>query len=326
MTRARHRCLGFSNGLFLTCAIPRPCYNIQMQEIAFSVDELVPEAGRTLMAEMLGRILAYDKQVRLDADMTAVHEMRKSIRRTFTCFKLFGPYFEPGVLRQYKRPLGRIMRRLATSRDLAVFRLKLAAFNEANDQAYEDLAAYFDVEQQVADTLLIRYLEKPTRRAFFASYLAFTESRGLGVRALDRPGMRSTIGHHLPVLIFTRVATVRAFEDGLSDASLKELHRLRIQFKDLRYALQFFAPLLGGEASSIFLDLKALQDILGDLNDTNVALQLLNVVPDREVSVARYRQHQREEQVGLLAAFEPAWEQFDRPQWRRALAKAAVSV
>jgi CHAD domain-containing protein len=296
-----------------------------MQEFAFSVDELVPEAGRALMAEMLSRILAEDGKVRLDADVTAVHEMRKSIRRTFTCFKLFNPYFEPGVLRQYKRPLGRLMRRLATSRDLAVFRLKLAAFNEANDWAYEDLAAYFNMEQEVADSLLIRYLKNPKRQEFFASYLAFTASRGLGVRAHDRPGMRSKIGHHLPVLIFTRVATVRAFEDGLSGASLKELHRLRIQFKDLRYALQFFAPLLGGETSSIFVDLKALQDILGDLNDTAVALQLLDTVPDREASVARYRQHQREEQLHLLEAFQPAWEQFNRPQWRRALAKVAVS-
>ena len=40
-----------------------------------------------------------------------------------------------------------------------------------------------------------------------------------------------------PVLIYTRLAGVRAYGPLLSTASLEQLHALRIEFKKLRYAL-----------------------------------------------------------------------------------------
>jgi CHAD domain-containing protein len=297
-----------------------------MEDINFTSEECVAEAGRSIMAGLLTVMMAHDARVRVDADTIAVHEMRKSIRRTFTCFRLFDPFFEPGVLQTYRRSLRRIMRRLGRSRDLAVFRMNLAAFNDANQGQFDDLVAHFAGKQEAVDRKLIRYLEKHKLRAFFASYVAFTESRGLHVCADDGQALQPKIGHFIPIMVFERIAAVRAFEDVVAHASLKQLHRLRIQFKELRYTLQFFASLLGNVTPSILLDLNSLQDVLGHLNDTTVALEFLESLPGHEASATRCRRLQFEEQERLLQAFGPAWEQFNTPQWRQAVATAVASV
>ena len=48
-----------------------------------------------------------------------------------------------------------------------------------------------------------------------------------------------------PVLIYTRLASVRAFETHLEDAPIERLHMLRIEFKKLRYTVEYFQEVLG---------------------------------------------------------------------------------
>ena len=53
-------------------------------------------------------------------------------------------------------------------------------------------------------------------------------------------------------------------------------HDLRIEFKKLRYALEFFAPLISGKRLSAFQSsLSRIQDILGTLNDQVTASRLI---------------------------------------------------
>jgi CHAD domain-containing protein len=292
-----------------------------MGERVLTADEHVAEAGRIIMSQQLDKILYHEEGVRANADVTAVHEMRKSIRRTFTCFKLFRPYFEHGILKRFQRGLRRIMRRLGYSRDLAVFRMKLDAFDESTQQPLDDLSAYWDDRQKSADSINMRYLTKSKSQIFLGKYRKFTQTPGMGVKKINS-WAPIKFRHHMPILIYQRVAAVRAFDDKLNGASAAQLHRLRIQFKELRYTLQFFAPLLGEEIGRVLLSLKQSQEILGDLNDTSVALRLLDETVDLEYSVARYREYQENEKERLIRSFSPVWQQFDQPQWRRDLAEA----
>jgi hypothetical protein len=65
----------------------------------------IAEAGRRLMADELTIIQAHWPELRLSSAMVAVHETRKAIRRTFTLFKLFAPYFAPGELEYHRARL-----------------------------------------------------------------------------------------------------------------------------------------------------------------------------------------------------------------------------
>jgi len=292
-----------------------------MDEFTLTADEHVAETGRFIMSQQLDKILTYADGVSSDADVTAVHEMRKAIRRSFTCFKLFQPYFEPGILKPYRRGLRRIMRRLGICRDLAVFRLKLDVYNEQSERPLTELAVYWENRQSIADREVMNYLAKQKQQSLLVRYRTFTESPGLGVMKPMDPWAPVKTRYHLPILIYQRVAGVRAFDDKLEISTVKQLHRLRIQFKELRYTLQFFAPLLGEEVETALESLKQSQEHLGNLNDSTVALRFLDEMAVLERSVTRYRLYQAEEQERLVGSFLPVWQRFDQPDWRRDLAE-----
>ena len=291
-----------------------------------TTDLRVAEAGRLMMAQQLAKILKYGQQVQADAEMTAVHEMRKAIRRTFTSFKLFRPYFKRGTIKSYRRGLRRIMRRLGCSRDLAVIRLKLDAYNESVQRPLEDLATYWRAEQVNADDTIMRYLDERKQQAFLAEYGRFTKTPEMGALSKADPWAAVKISHLAPVLIYQRVAAVRAFGDALRNATVEQLHRLRIQFKELRYTLQFFEPLLGADVQAVLVSLKRSQEHLGDLNDATVALQLLDEVSGLESSVDQYRRFQQDEMQRLVGTFWPVWQEFDQPTWRHQLAEVIAAL
>jgi len=54
----------------------------------------------------------------------------------------------------------------------------------------------------------------------------------------------------------------------IDNSELPEFHRLRIQVKRLRYALEFVAPAYGSSLNDVILQTVRLQDNLGDLQDT----------------------------------------------------------
>ncbi len=297
-----------------------------MEEITLTADDHVAEAGRLMMEQQLATIIYLEESVRTTADMLAVHGMRKAIRRTLTCFKLFGPYFDPGTLKSYRRGLRGIMNRLAASRDMAVFGMKLAAYNQAAEWPLDDLAHEWENWQKAVDEKTMRYLAKPKQQAFLGQYQAFVGTPGEGVMHHSNKWVPVKLRHHIPILVFRRIAAVRAIGDQMQSATVKQLHQLRIQFKDLRYSLQFFAPLLGEELEIMLIDLEQSQEILGNLNDTTVALQLLSETVGLDASVARYTAYQAQEQEHLVASYLPVWQEFDRPGWRRSMAGIVASL
>ena len=164
----------------------------------------IAEAGRLLMAGELAIIQTHWPALRLAADTTAVHETRKAIRRTFTLFKLFAPYFAPDELEPHRATLRRMMRRLAPCRDAAVFRLKLAAYNETAEPPLTKLADHWDERQARADEKLREYLGRRPVIRRLDRYTRLTVSPGMGLpRGKDRAAPL-LVGHALPALLFQR--------------------------------------------------------------------------------------------------------------------------
>ena len=123
-------------------------------------------------------------------------------------------------------------------------------------------------------------------------------------------------------------------------AAIPTLHALRIDFKRLRYTLEFFEEVLGPEARQVVNEIKTMQDHLGDLNDAAVAETMLREFVDHhnetysgvplvmrpDISgVLAYAAAKDEEKRRLLETFPEAWANFNRDQVRRDLA-LAVSV
>jgi CHAD domain-containing protein len=126
----------------------------------------------------------------------------------------------------------------------------------------------------------------------------------------------------------------------LESATIDQLHALRIEFKKLRYTLEFFSEVLGKETKDLINEIKKLQDHLGDLNDADVACTILREFLDnwetRQVHlpimerenpepVVAYLASKHAERYLLTTTFHEAWQGFDQPETRSKLA-SAVSV
>jgi CHAD domain-containing protein len=127
--------------------------------------------------------------------------------------------------------------------------------------------------------------------------------------------------YHLPVLVYQRLAAVRALGDSLEHATYAHLHRLRLRFKELRYTLQFFAPLLGEEATALIPLTEQFQQQLGLLNDAHVALTWLAETPGCDQEVAAYTLHRQEEYTRCLTSLYPLWQSFNTAETRQQLAR-----
>jgi CHAD domain-containing protein len=280
----------------------------------------IVEAGRRLMADELTIIQAHWSELRQSSAMVAVHETRKAIRRTFTLFKLFAPYFAPGELERHRAGLRKMMRRLAPCRDTAVFRLKLAAYNESASNPLWALEAAMAERQAGVDRKLGEFLGRASTYQTLNQYATLLATEGVG---LPEPSLKSApllVRHELPSLIFRLLGAVRAYGDILDTATSVQFHQLRIQFKELRYTLTFFQGLLDGSGASIIEVSSRVQDHLGDLNDTAVALSLLKEMTCCPTEAAIYAGFQKAEMARLTAEFPPLYHEFDQADVRRQLA------
>ena len=109
----------------------------------------------------------------------------------------------------------------------------------------------------------------------------------------------------------------------ISQLGFADLHRLRIQARRLRYAIEFFLPLFDDKAAGTLQALVDLQDCLGQFNDDASAWELLDVLAAEDAS-ADYQQA-----IGFVRGwcagdaeqcrnrFEDVWKRFDasHPWW-----------
>ena len=266
----------------------------------FAPTEGVGEAGRCLLGEMQQKVQAYWPAAATYTDPLAVHEFRKAIRQSFTIYRVFAPYFLQGTLAHFRRRWRKVMRRLGRSRDITIF-LQGLETHLAGDTWSPVERAGLECLRDVWQTSLISPLD--TSPAYQIRFVA-------------------------PRLINDKVTMVRQHHHLVTGGTLAELHQLRIDFKELRYTLRFFAPLLGLPVLSCLYVLEQIQDHLGWLNDARVGLELLDEMQGEETSAAAnlYRALLQARADTLRTEFLPLWEKFDSLAWRQNLGLALARL
>jgi CHAD domain-containing protein len=116
---------------------------------------------------------------------------------------------------------------------------------------------------------------------------------------------------------------------------------LRIEFKKLRYTMEYFAGVMGKHAVEAIEGIKSLQDHLGDLNDASVASKILSdYIKSREEGtlttseterqgldeVMAYLKFRLDERERLQRTFFSAWNMYFQNRAFRRNISQAVSV
>lgn len=311
-------------------------------------EDSLAEAGRKLLRFQLARMARHEDGTRLGEDIEELHDMRVAVRRMRAVFEVFGPAFKAGAIKPFLKGLRATGRALGRVRDLDVFIEKAQRYLKdlpAEEQSGLDpLFEAWAQEREAARNKMLKYLDSEDFDTFKRKFGEWVNTPGAGA-TVYAPAADQTypdqVRYVAPVLVYQRLAGVRAHEARLAEASLEQLHELRLEFKRLRYTLEFFKEVLGPEVKAVIDDLKKMQDHLGDLNDANVACDLLSdflerwgvqqaglPIAERRNSepVVAYLAAKHAERHRLLLSFDEAWAHFHRSEFRENLALAVAKV
>jgi CHAD domain-containing protein len=256
------------------------------------------DAVAAILVRLLDTVEANVPGVLRDIDIEFLHDLRVAVRRTRSAVKLFGdaltaPLAATGSaltdddLARFAAEFKWVGDLTTPTRDLDV---QLLGFEEtartlraAKPDDLEPFRAYL-AQRRLKE---FRALARGLRSARFAALTRdwrerLTRIRGSGGGrgvATARSGQwataagetAGTFGAERTRRAFAKVARRGA---AITPASPHEsLHDLRKRCKELRYALEFFAPLLPPAAyAAVLADLKRLQDCLGEFQDTEVQI------------------------------------------------------
>jgi CHAD domain-containing protein len=308
-------------------------------------DDILSEAGRKVMHQHFQAMLANEEGTRLGEDIEALHDMRVATRRLRAAFEVFDIAFDAQALKKHLRGLRATGRALGMVRDQDVFMEKLELYQQAQDQKTRDglhpLLESWQGQRAEARAQMLVYLDSKDYANFKQDFNEFVHTAGAGALPLPK-GIPTPhrVRELAPALIYERLAAVRAFDSSIDNASIETLHALRIEFKKLRYTVEYFRDVLGPKAKDIIEELKSLQDHLGDLNDAQVATQILkdflkeekkkNFSPEQSLeteiqAIEAYLEYQRQERQRLRDGFPAAWAHFNRQEFMQNVAMA-VSV
>jgi CHAD domain-containing protein len=254
----------------------------------------VASARRAVLREAVEQIVANVPGALAGTDPEHLHQLRVGTRRLRAALRIFR-----GTMRgKDERGLRRTLRRLAEVTgpardwDVNLYRLPLALRAEAVRRQRAARAQLRRVLGRVQLWMLPRGVadSRPSLDAFAREVL----------ESLDRKAVRKG----------RRIDWQRA----------AQRHALRIRLRRLRYACEFLSGAFPGRDSEpLVRSLKQLQDVLGELNDIEVARRLTRLVRGTRT---RQRPGQRERKlVSLLPA---AWRAFTwAPRFWREAPRAA---
>ncbi len=305
------------------------------------------EAGRKVMRYQFAQMLRHEAGTRLGEDIEALHDMRVATRRLRAAFEVFDQAFDQKALKPHLRGLRMAGRTLGDVRDLDVFMEKAQAYIDTlpleRRSGLDPLLTRWKEQRETARAKMLEFLDSLEYALFKRNFNIFLNTPGAGTRPIpmDEPSP-SQVCHLAPALIYERLASVRAYDPWLRDAPIERLHMLRIEFKKLRYTLEYFREVLGKRAFDVIEDVKQLQDHLGDLNDAQVATQILTEfiasleqsqhdlpISEREniEEVVNYLAARHAERHHLLVTFPATWAtHFQYRGFRRNLAQAVSSL
>jgi CHAD domain-containing protein len=308
--------------------------DLQAQITPIEPQDSMAEAGRKALLDDVVKMLHHEAGSRIGDDPEEVHDMRVSIRRMRSTFRLLGDYYKPKAIRPYLTEMRRIAQALGGVRDLDVMIEKLRAFQEGFEQRddLEPVIDQFDQRRTKARKELIRALDKDAYRRFVEDFSSFTTKAGKGALPIDKDDIHPfQVRHLLPGLIYAHIAAVRAYDSALENANDETLHALRIEFKRLRYAVTIFSDVLGTSINDFLSELKTIQDHLGDLNDIRAAKERLDeIAPELEPraleALYQYVQSMDEAQERLRDGFDEVWKHFNTKTVQRQLAYAVAGL
>jgi CHAD domain-containing protein len=257
------------------------------------------QAAAIILLRLLDTIEANVTGVLHDTDTEFLHDLRVSVRRTRSALKLFGDALTIAPAGKAARLTEDDVARFAAefkwvgdlttpTRDLDVhllgFEETAQTLKAAKPDDLEPFRSYLEQRRVREFRALVRGLRSPRftqlTHEWRAALTKITRNKRTGkAGAAGRSGQpvrRAAETAGTLAVDRTRRAFAKVAKRGAAitqDSPHESLHDLRKRCKELRYALEFFAPVHDpADYGKVLGDLKRLQDCLGEFQDTEVQI------------------------------------------------------
>ena len=257
-------------------------------------------------------LLTSDPGTRLGTDPEDLHDMRVATRRIRSFLRTARDLVDPAWSEPLRAELAWLADELGAVRDLDVLIERL-----------EPEVAALDPDQRAAlETALLARLhnERGLARELLVAGLASQRYFAL-LDALEAPSAFREEAAAAPGLPETAAAEYRRLRRAMRriDASSpdEQVHATRIRGKRARYAAELAQPLLGKRAAGLIAATKALQDVLGEHQDSAVAEEHIRRLTSRDRGVAafaggRLAERERGRRAAARLALPAAWDAVER--------------
>lgn len=221
-----------------------------------------------------------------ERDPDALHQARVAMRRLRSAFSLFRPVIADAHYEELREELRWFTGELGEARNLDVLLKRLRA-NKGGDA--KKLRRKLKSARQEAYDAALAALDSHRLRALMIDLVGWVEAgEWRGSAAARAPLTEFAVGQ-----LDKRWKKVAKGGRGMAGLEAEPLHRLRIEVKKLRYAIEFLAslqPEAEQQRKEALKALEAMQEELGELNDRDTAAGLLARLLGDDPDLARKAQ------------------------------------
>lgn len=227
--------------------------------------EAIALAGKKAVYGNYREFLSHETETLSGRNIENLHRMRVATRRMRAVLKTMRPVYGWERVRILRDQLWRVARHLGELRDIDTFVLFLenchTQLGDSAKPAVHQLIGDRQSTREAGRVDLIREFGRDWYRCMKEDIVSFLVNHTN--EDLHSPPVKNA----LPPLMEEAYAQILANRDTICDAPQEELHRLRIQFKRLRYLCESFVSCYGKEMEDLIKEFIEFQDMLGAMQD-----------------------------------------------------------
>lgn len=263
--------------------------------LALYPQQSAASAATEILKYLFGIMQLNEPGILEDTDVEFLHDFRVSVRRIRSAISEIKGVFSKELTGKLKFDLKNIGTQTNLLRDYDVYLEKENDFRQQLPQEYKThlapLFSYLKRKRKAELKKVVAFLNSPDYKLFKAKYDTILKG--------EQPGKYFSKKSASPVLeisnnrILKKISEIESlYTKIIQTQGVEGLHNLRIEFKKLRYLIEFFASLHEEEMiKTILSNLKKIQDVLGEYNDLSVQSDFLqnyvkNNTASRETIIA----------------------------------------
>jgi len=269
---------------------------------------------RDYLSEQFRVLCECEAVARAGLDTEGVHQMRVAARRIQAVLSTACGQPPPGPVSDLDCEFAWLARALGKVRDLDVL---IGGLGRAAAPAIDRFGGYLENQRAARRGDLFERLAGERYAGLKSAFAQFLDGT---VATLGTRSVGATLQQVLasePVRIRWRMRRA----DARGRRGDEDLHRLRIQLKRLRYALEWAVPVYGERLTRLLHRLSRTQGRLGEFHDVCVALQRLDTYSERRRKTGKKLAHRRARLQKRAKRLRASIREEDLPRLRKLLRK-----